>query len=46
MNKNIVYASAWLSTAIAVSVAIYITKSSSALWGMLIPFFATLYSKE
>ena len=46
MNKNIVYASAWVATGIAVSVAIYVTKNSSLLWGMLLPFFLTLYDEN
>ena len=39
MKRNAVYAIAWLSTGIAVSVAIYITKSATPLLAMLIPTF-------
>ena len=39
MNKTIVYAFAWVSTAIAVSVAVYITKSGMPLLAMTIPAF-------
>ena len=39
MNKSIVYAIAWLSTGIAVSVAIYVTKSAMPLFAMTIPAF-------
>jgi hypothetical protein len=31
------YGLAWLSTGIAVSVAIWVTKSATPLWAMLIP---------
>ncbi|WP_346940526.1 hypothetical protein [uncultured Clostridium sp.] len=39
MKKNIVYVIAWLSTGVAVSIAIYVTKSASPLLAMLIPTF-------
>jgi len=39
MNKTIVYAFAWISTAVAVSVAVYITKSAKPLFAMIIPAF-------
>lgn len=39
MNKTIVYAFAWISTAVAVSVAVYITKSAMPLFAMTIPAF-------
>ncbi|MGK0468957.1 MAG: hypothetical protein ACJAX4_004306 [Clostridium sp.] len=42
MNKNIVYSSAWLSTGIAVSVAIYVTKSAIPLFAMFIPLYIKL----
>ncbi len=37
MKKNTIYAIAWISTGIAVSVAIYITKGATPLLAMLIP---------
>jgi hypothetical protein len=45
MRRNAVYAIAWLSTGIAVSVAIYITNSTTPLLAMLIPTFI-MDSKE
>lgn len=40
------YALAWLSTGIAVSIAIYITKSASPLWAMLIPCCISIEHKN
>lgn len=39
MKRNIVYAIAWLSTGVAVSIAIYVTQSAMPLLAMLIPTF-------
>ncbi|MBS5883877.1 hypothetical protein [Clostridium sp.] len=39
MKRNIVYAIAWLSTGVAVSIAIYVTKSATPILAMLIPTF-------
>lgn len=38
------YGLAWLSTGIAVSVAIWITKSATPLWAMLIPALISITS--
>ena len=46
MKKNTVYAIAWLATGIAVSVAIYFTKSATPLLAMLIPAFIMDSGKE
>jgi len=50
MNLNkwayIAYAMAWLSTGLAVSIAIYITKSATPLWAMLIPTFISIDSED
>jgi len=37
MSPYTAYALIWVSTGIAVSVAIYVTKSASPLWGLFIP---------
>lgn len=39
MKRSLVYAIAWLSTGVAVSIAIYVTKSATPLLAMLIPTF-------
>ena len=46
MKKTIVYAIAWLSTGVAVSIAIYVTKSAAPLLAMLIPTFIMRVDKE
>lgn len=46
MKKTIVYAIAWLSTGVAVSIAIYVTKSATPLLAMLIPTFIMGGDKE
>jgi hypothetical protein len=37
MKASTAYAFAWIATALAVSVGIYITKSANPLWTLLIP---------
>jgi len=37
MKMTTAYACTWLSTAIAVSFGIYITKNANCLWALLIP---------
>lgn len=37
MRASTAYAFAWIATAVAVSVGVYITKSASPLWALLIP---------
>jgi hypothetical protein len=37
MKASTAYAFAWISTGIAVSVALYVTKNANVLWTMLIP---------
>lgn len=46
MKKTIVYSIAWLSTGIAVSIAVYVTKSATPLFAMLIPTFIMGSDKE
>ena len=42
----IAYGCAWIATGITVSIAVYITKSASPVWAMLIPSFITISSKH
>lgn len=42
----IAYGMAWLSTSIAVCVAIYITKSAMPLWAMLLPACISLKTSK
>lgn len=48
MNKwsYIAYGCAWIATGITVSIAVYITKSASPVWAMLIPSFISMSSKR
>lgn len=46
MKKTTMIAIAWVSTAIAVSIAVYITKDSYPLIAMAIPAFAMNESEE
>lgn len=41
----IAYGLAWLSTGIAVSIAVWVTKNPACLWAFLIPSFISLSSK-
>lgn len=42
----IAYGCAWIATGITVSIAVYITKSASPVWAMLIPSFISMSSKR
>ncbi|WP_160675958.1 hypothetical protein [Clostridium sp. C8-1-8] len=46
MSKLHVYIAAWVSTALAVSVAVYVTKSAAPLFAMLIPTFIVESDKK
>lgn len=50
MNKNkwvwVGYAAAWLSTAISISVAIYITHNAKCLWFLLIPGLISIHTDD
>lgn len=47
MKPFIAYAVIWIATALAVSVAIWVTKSASPLWAMFIPLFINFkYSND
>lgn len=37
MKATTAYACAWLATAIAISVGIYITKNANCLWALIFP---------
>ena len=40
------YAMAWISTGIATATAVYITKSATPLWTMLIPAMISIKSND
>lgn len=42
MNEATAYAFAWISTAIAVIVAVWITKNPNCLWALLLPAGITI----
>lgn len=50
MNNNkwlyIAYGLAWISTAIAVSIGLYYTKSANCLWAMFIPACVSVKSNK
>jgi hypothetical protein len=46
MRATTAYAFAWVATAVAVSMAIYITRSASPLWAMLIPACISFSSSD
>jgi hypothetical protein len=45
MKITTAYASAWIASGVAVSVAILVTKDATPLWALLIPAFLKLDSK-
>lgn len=46
MNKSSMYSIPWITTAIAVSVGIYVTKSAAPLLAMVLPAMLVNSSKE
>lgn len=46
MKGNTAYAFTWISVAVAVSVAIFVTKDASALWAFLLPAMISYSSSE
>ncbi|CEQ01586.1 Uncharacterised protein [[Clostridium] sordellii] len=46
MVAYMAYAIVWISVAVAISVAIYITRSATPLWGFLFPGFVSLTSSK
>ena len=46
MKLTTVYAMIWLAAALAISVAIFVTKSATPLWALFIPAFVSMEAKE
>ena len=45
MKVTTAYASAWIASGLAISVAVIVTKDASPLWALLIPAFLKLDAK-